>query len=344
MHALALRCQIRIEPQRRRYVPREEDAARRALRRDRPQWGDSLRPFLWTHVATTVPGFAGSTEVDLPVTCTYDFEVAATKYLHALDDGDIPLVLLFSGTVFTDASRGSRSEPVAVARGGSFRLPVAVWRTTMDHYFPDSGWVADQPRHARRTPAVQGRAGPADLGPSDRAAAQGSRRRSRARERPLRRDRARSPTPSSTRATCSTPTARRRRRTRCAGSSVSSRRGSVSEADASERCIDADRVHRRPAAPGTPALHVRVRCLQVQSARARAPGRGLGIVRCRVDELDADGTRLVPWDEAIEHEIDLPTGRARSRSPSPRPGRPVDPGRERRASCCRTTTEVCWVG
>ena len=90
VHAVALRCQIRIEPQRRRYDHDEEERLVE-LFGEPPQWGDSLRPFLWTHVATTVTGFDGATEIDLPVTCTYDFEVAGTKFFHSLDDGEIPL-------------------------------------------------------------------------------------------------------------------------------------------------------------------------------------------------------------------------------------------------------------
>ena len=54
----------------------------------------------------------GTTEVDLPMPCTYDFEVAGSKYLHALRDGFVPLLLLFSGTVFTRGSRGSAVEQV----------------------------------------------------------------------------------------------------------------------------------------------------------------------------------------------------------------------------------------
>ena len=33
---------------------------------------------------TTVQGFTGSTEVDLALPCTYDFEVVGSRYLHAL--------------------------------------------------------------------------------------------------------------------------------------------------------------------------------------------------------------------------------------------------------------------
>jgi len=140
VHAMALRCQIRIEAQRRRYSPAEQGRCYE-LFGDPGQWGDSLRPFLWTQVATTISGFRSVTEVDLPVACTYDFEVAAAKYLHALEDGEIPLLLLFSGTMFTKGEAGFAAEPIAWHHEASYRLPVAVWRGVMDLYFPDSGWV-----------------------------------------------------------------------------------------------------------------------------------------------------------------------------------------------------------
>lgn len=140
VHALALRAQIRIEPQRRRYQPDEEDRLYE-LFGDTPRWGDTLKPFLWTHVATTVPGFAGTADFDLPVECTYDFEVAGAKYLHSLSGGEIPLVLLFSGTVFTRGERGFAAEPVSWSSEAAYRLPVSVWRDVMDLYFPNSGWL-----------------------------------------------------------------------------------------------------------------------------------------------------------------------------------------------------------
>ena len=140
VHALALRCQIRIEPQRRRYEPAEEERLYEMFG-DTPLWGSSLRPFLWTHVSSTFGGFTGSTEVDLPVECTYDFEVAGAKYLHSLSGGEIPLILLFSGTVFTRGESGFSAEPVSWDREASYKLPVSVWRGVMDMYFPNSAWV-----------------------------------------------------------------------------------------------------------------------------------------------------------------------------------------------------------
>jgi hypothetical protein len=140
VHAIALKCQIRIEPQRRRYEKAEEERLVEVFG-ETPRWGDSLRPFLWTHVSTVVGKFTGSVDVDLPVTCTYDFEIAASKYFHALDTGDIPLVLCFSGTAFAASSEGFSAVPVSWNRDASFPLPVQVWRDTMDLYFPNGGWV-----------------------------------------------------------------------------------------------------------------------------------------------------------------------------------------------------------
>ncbi len=134
--AIALSCQIRIEPQRRRYSPEEADGLLE-LFGEPPRWGDTLKPFLWTHASTMVSGFSDATEVDLPVPCTYDFEVAAAKYLHALGEGDVPLVLLFNGTVFS----ASGVEPVPWHKEASFKMPAGVWRQMMDLYFPNSGWV-----------------------------------------------------------------------------------------------------------------------------------------------------------------------------------------------------------
>jgi len=140
VHAIVLKAQIRIEPQRRRYSPAEEERLLE-LFGEGPQWGESLRPFLWTHVTTTVAAFTGTTEIDLPVPCTYDFEVAAAKYLHSLGDGEVPLVLLFNGTVFSYRDGGLVVQPVAWNVEADHRLPVSVWRATMDTFFPNSGWI-----------------------------------------------------------------------------------------------------------------------------------------------------------------------------------------------------------
>lgn len=140
VESIALRCQIRIEPHRRRYGRREEERLTE-LFGETARWGDTLKPFLWTHASTIVPGFAGATEAELPVPVTYDLEVAAGKYFHALEDGHVPALFLFSGTLFAEGPTGLRIHQVPWDREASFRLPVRVWRELMDAYFPGAGWL-----------------------------------------------------------------------------------------------------------------------------------------------------------------------------------------------------------
>jgi Family of unknown function (DUF6084) len=140
VHAIALRCQLRIEPQRRPYEMAEQ-AGLTDLFGTPDRFGATLKPFLWTHATAMVQGFEGSREFDLPVACTYDFDVSGTKYIHALQGGNIPLVLLFSGTVFTRGETGFAVEQLSWSLEASYRLPVAVWHRMMDLYFPGSGWI-----------------------------------------------------------------------------------------------------------------------------------------------------------------------------------------------------------
>jgi hypothetical protein len=135
-----LRCQIRIEPDRRRYDDREQ-ALVADLFGDPQRWSDTLKPFLLTHVTLPVRGFAGSTEVDLPVEFSYDLEVAAGKYLHALRDGEVPLLFLFSGTLFLKTPQGLQVQQVPWDLEARYRLPVAVWDELMELHFPGTGWL-----------------------------------------------------------------------------------------------------------------------------------------------------------------------------------------------------------
>jgi hypothetical protein len=140
VHALALRTQVRIEPQRRRYDDTEEQALL-DLFGDRTRFAQTLKPFSWLHVSTVAQGFTGSTDIDLVLPCTYDFEVSGTTYLHALRDGEIPLLFLFSGTVFTRGTTGFSVSQVPWDREAPFRLPVRVWRDLMEEHFPGTEWV-----------------------------------------------------------------------------------------------------------------------------------------------------------------------------------------------------------
>jgi hypothetical protein len=140
IHTVALRCQIRIEPAKRRYESAEQEQLL-DLFGEPARWGRTLRTMLWTHTSLVVPAFTGSTVVELPVPCTFDFNVAAAKFFYALDDGEVPLCLLFSGTIFYATDDGLQVMQIPWEKEANFRLPVRVWKQMMDFYYPNSAWL-----------------------------------------------------------------------------------------------------------------------------------------------------------------------------------------------------------
>jgi hypothetical protein len=140
VRAIALRCQIRIEPGRRGYGEQEGERLLE-LFGERGRWGDTLKPFQFANTSTVVASFTGSIEVDVTVPCSYDMEVTAGRYFHALEDGDVPFILLFSGTIFGDGENGMWIEQVPWHAEARYKMPVAVWREMMDIHFPGSGWL-----------------------------------------------------------------------------------------------------------------------------------------------------------------------------------------------------------
>jgi Family of unknown function (DUF6084) len=140
VHAIALRCQVRIEPLRRPYSD-EEAAGLLDLFGPRERWSTTQRTFLWQHSTAMVPGFTGGTQVDLPLECTYDLEVTGAKYMHALAGGTIPLQFLFSGTVFVQGERGFAVQQVPWDREDRYDLPIRVWRDLIALHYPNTGWV-----------------------------------------------------------------------------------------------------------------------------------------------------------------------------------------------------------
>jgi hypothetical protein len=141
VRSVMLDVQLRIAATQRGYSEAEQ-AQLGDLFGEAHRWGDTLRNLLWTQATLVVPPFDGSTVVDLIVPCTYDFDVAAAKYLAGLRDGDIPLELLFSGTVFYVGAAGAiQINRISWNAEAAHRLPVRVWRETMDHYFPNAVWL-----------------------------------------------------------------------------------------------------------------------------------------------------------------------------------------------------------
>jgi Family of unknown function (DUF6084) len=138
--AIALRCQIRIEPSRRRYSDAEAERLN-DLFGETQRWAETLRPLQFTNVSIMVPGFSGSIEIDLPVPLSYDLEIGSTRYFAGLDGGEVPLLLLFSGTVFALVDGRLSVQQVPWSKEASYRLPVSVWREAIEAHFPNTAWI-----------------------------------------------------------------------------------------------------------------------------------------------------------------------------------------------------------
>lgn len=143
IRSLSLNAQIRIDATRRRYSDEERERLYE-LYGPPADWSRTLRSLLWTHVATTVPSFEGEATLELAVPCSYDFEVAvASKYLHALgEESEVPLELLFSGTIFFAGAEGRlQVAHVPWDREARCTMPVRVWRQAVDAAFPNAAWL-----------------------------------------------------------------------------------------------------------------------------------------------------------------------------------------------------------
>ncbi|MDB6030434.1 MAG: hypothetical protein JWM16_772 [Verrucomicrobiales bacterium] len=137
-----LQAQIQIQPTQRCYVAEEKEKLA-DLFGTPERWGQTLRNQFWAHSQATVRRFTGSTEVILPVPCTYDLNVLGSKYFNALEGGDVSLLFLFSGSIFhhTDAGR-LQVQQISWEKESSYRMPVTVWKEMMEHHYPNSAWLS----------------------------------------------------------------------------------------------------------------------------------------------------------------------------------------------------------
>jgi hypothetical protein len=140
IEALVLRVEIRIEPQWRAY-----DAAAKTLLGDLfgtpDRWQTTLRTFSWADVSLTMQGFPARADGDVNVPCTYDFDQAATRFLHAVGDGEVPLRFLFSGAIFRYGETGFSTERVPWSSECAYRMPVHVWHDAMRACYGDDALI-----------------------------------------------------------------------------------------------------------------------------------------------------------------------------------------------------------
>jgi len=144
IHTVILRCQIQLDVSRRRYTA-EEQKRLTDLFGEPSRWGETLRPVLWTNTSVVVPSFDNSTVVDLPIPCTFDFNVAATKYFAGIESGEIPISFFFNGTIFYEGEDSAlQVAQISWEKEASHRMPIRIWREMMDAYYPNTTWLCLQ--------------------------------------------------------------------------------------------------------------------------------------------------------------------------------------------------------
>lgn len=154
VYLVALTTQVMIEPARRRYEPAEQE---RLVDLFGPpeRWATTTRSLVWTIASQVVNGFTGSSTFQISVECSYDLEVAAAKYFHAVEDGEIPLAFNFNGTVYyRDTDGRLQMSLVPWSASAEHRMPIGVWKALVEHYFSDRAWV---PVHRDTLSALQAR-------------------------------------------------------------------------------------------------------------------------------------------------------------------------------------------
>jgi hypothetical protein len=141
IQSIILQTQIQIQAPQRAYAPNEKEKLFE-LFGPPEQWGQTLRNKLWTHANTMVRSFSGSTEATLSVACSYDLNLAATKYFYGLEAGEVPLLFLFSGTIFYAGPDGRlQVQQISWNKEATYRMPVERWKDLMEQHYPNTGWL-----------------------------------------------------------------------------------------------------------------------------------------------------------------------------------------------------------
>ena len=141
VHALALRAQVRIEPQRRGYDD-DEEAGLLDLFGRRERWADTLKPFLWMHTAAMVPGLhrrhRGRPAAAVHLRLRGD---RARSTCRRCATARSRWCCCSAAPCSPAAPPASPSTQIPWDAEATYRLPVAVWRDVMDRYFPGSQWL-----------------------------------------------------------------------------------------------------------------------------------------------------------------------------------------------------------
>jgi Family of unknown function (DUF6084) len=141
VYMIALSVLITIEPAKRSYDPQTRERLVE-LFGEPERWATTTTSFRWIQTDVFVPSFTGTTTFTVSVACTYDLEVAASKYFHGLDGGEAPLRFHFNGTVFYEADGGSMQLlRIPWDRSVRYAMPVAAWDAMIAEHYPFRSWI-----------------------------------------------------------------------------------------------------------------------------------------------------------------------------------------------------------
>jgi len=141
IHSVILQAQIQIQAPQRTYSAQEKERLEELFGTP-DRWGRTLKNKLWTQTNTCLRAFSEATEALLPVACTFDLNIGATKYFCGLEGGEVPLLFLFSGTVFYGGEAGNlQVQQIPWSKECVYRMPVQAWRSLMDYHYPGTGWL-----------------------------------------------------------------------------------------------------------------------------------------------------------------------------------------------------------
>jgi Family of unknown function (DUF6084) len=136
----ALRCRIDIEAPRRDYTAQDRERLKE-LFGESSQWAETLQTLLWTSTTLIVPAFSDQVACELLAPCSFDFNVAATKYFYGLQEGTAPLRFEFSGQVVFQNQSGQLESVSLEQEQARYELPVTAWSEMMDNFYPASVWL-----------------------------------------------------------------------------------------------------------------------------------------------------------------------------------------------------------
>lgn len=136
IQSVLLTSQVWIEAKDRVYS-KEEKQQLAELFGDEARWDRSVHRMMWARTSVVVSAFESHTSIDMPLPCPWDFETSISKYLFFLTGGSIPLTLQFSGSVFFTREDALQIAPIPWTSEARFALPAAIYRETLDHYYPN---------------------------------------------------------------------------------------------------------------------------------------------------------------------------------------------------------------